>query len=240
LDAHADLLLVGDSVAMVHHGHETTIPLSLDAAILHTETVVRTTTDALVVIDMPFGSYEESPEVAFRNAARAMKESGAQAVKLEGGASMADTIAFLTQRGVPVMAHIGLLPQSVHVKGGYKTTGKSLDEWPALEADGLAVAEAGAFAVVIEGMAAELAGKITQRLAIPTIGIGASPDCDGQILVTEDLLGLTPRQPKFVRVYAEVGLAIEQAVMAYAEDVKARRFPGPDEVYAGPSKKPSA
>src|SRR5215469_3467211 len=185
----------------------------------------------MVVIDMPFGSYEESPQIAFRNAARVIQETGCGAIKLEGGARMADTICYLSQRGIPVMAHIGLTPQMIQVLGGFKTQGRTESEWPAIEADAEAVAEAGAFAVVLEGMAEPLAAKITRTITIPTIGIGASPDCDGQVLVLEDMLGLNPNPPKFVREYARLGPAIEEAVEAYARDVRERRFPGAENVY---------
>src|SRR5437868_2356246 len=226
LDPHVDLMLVGDSLGMVMHGMETTLPVPLELMILHCQAVMRGSRRALVVLDMPFGTYEESPEIAFRNAARAMKETGCTAVKLEGGARMSRTIGYLTERGIPVMAHIGLTPQMVQVTGGYRTTGRDSSEWPALEADAAAVAEAGAFAVVLEGMAEPLAAKITREIPIPTIGIGASPACDGQILVMEDMLGLNPNPPRFVREYAHLGPAIEKAVMEYAADVRSRRFPG--------------
>lgn len=232
LDNHVDLMLVGDSLGMVMHGMETTLGVSLELMILHCQAVMRGSRRALVVLDMPFGSYEESPEIAFRNAARAMKETGCTAVKLEGGTRVANTIRYLTERGVPVMAHIGLTPQMVQVMGGFRTTGRDESEWPALEADAAAVAGAGAFAVVLEGMAEPLAAKITGDIAIPTIGIGASPQCDGQILVMEDMLGLNPRPPRFVREYAHLGPAIEAAVVQYADDVRTRRFPGQENVYA--------
>ena len=169
--------------------------------------------------------------VAFRNAARVIQETGATAVKMEGGARMAETIRYLSERGIPVMAHIGLTPQAVHVMGGFRTTGRTPEEWPAIEADAKAVADAGAFAVVLEGMAEPLAARITRQIAIPTIGIGASPDCDGQVLVMEDMLGLNPNPPKFVRQYANLGPQIEAAVRAYAADVRDRRFPGVENVY---------
>jgi 3-methyl-2-oxobutanoate hydroxymethyltransferase len=216
---------------MVMHGLETTLGVTLDMMITHGKAVMRGSSKALVVVDMPFGSYEESPEIAFRNAARVIQETGCTAVKLEGGTRMADTIHYLTERGIPVMGHIGLTPQMIHVKGGFRTTGRTLEEWPALEADARAVADSGAFAVVIEGMAEPLAAKITQDIAIPTIGIGASPACDGQVLVLEDMLGLNPSPPKFVRQYAQLGPAIQAAVTAYAEDVRERRFPGVENVY---------
>ena len=231
LDEHVDLMLVGDSLGMVIHGLENTLGVTLEMMILHGQAVMRGAKRALVTVDMPFGSYEESPQVAFRNAARVMQETGCQAVKLEGGARMAETIRYLTERGVPVMGHIGLTPQSVNVTGGFKTTGRTLEEWPAILADAKAVSDAGAFAVVLEGMAEPLAAKITREIAIPTIGIGASPVCDGQVLVMEDMLGLNPNPPKFVRQYAQLGPAIEAAVEAYARDVRMRTFPGVENVY---------
>jgi 3-methyl-2-oxobutanoate hydroxymethyltransferase len=199
--------------------------------ILHAQAVMRGAKHALVVVDMPFGTYEESPEVAFRNAARVMKETGCSAVKLEGGSRMGPTIRYLTQRGIPVMAHIGLTPQMIQVLGGFKTQGRKAEEWPAIEADAVAVADAGAFAVVLEAMAEPLAAKITQMIPIPTIGIGASPACDGQILVLEDMLGLNPNPPRFVREYAHLGPEIEAAVKAYASDVRSRSFPSQENVY---------
>ncbi len=231
VDRHADLILVGDSLGMVMHGMETTVGVPLDLMIMHGKAVVRGTRRALVVVDMPFGSYEESPNMAFRNAAHIMKETGCGAVKLEGGARMGETIRFLTERGIPVMAHIGLTPQSSHVMGGFKTQGRQEETWPLHENDARAVAEAGAFSVVLEGMVEPLAARITAQCPIPTIGIGASPACDGQILVLEDMLGLSPRPPKFVKVYGQLGAMIEEAVRAYAEDVRARSFPTEDQVY---------
>jgi 3-methyl-2-oxobutanoate hydroxymethyltransferase len=231
LDPHVDLMLVGDSLGMVMHGMETTLGVTLELMILHCQAVMRGSKRALIVLDMPFGSYEESPEVAFRNASRAMKETGCTAVKLEGGQRMAETIHYLSQRGVPVMAHIGLTPQMVQVMGGFRTQGRDESEWPALEADAKAISDAGAFSVVIEGMAEPLAAKITHAIPIPTIGIGASPECDGQILVMEDMLGLNPHPPRFVREYARMGPDIEAAVTAYADDVRGRRFPGKENVY---------
>jgi 3-methyl-2-oxobutanoate hydroxymethyltransferase len=231
LDNHVDLMLVGDSLGMVMHGLESTLGVTLDMMITHGKAVMRGARHALVAVDMPFGSYEESPAVAFRNAARVIQETGATAIKLEGGTRMAETIHYLSERGIPVMSHIGLTPQSVNVKGGFRTTGRTPEEWPAIEADARAVAEAGAFAVVLEGMAEPLAAKITADIAIPTIGIGASSACDGQILVMEDMLGLNPSPPKFVREYAHLGPAIEAAVKAYAADVRSRSFPGTENVY---------
>ncbi|MGH1356792.1 MAG: 3-methyl-2-oxobutanoate hydroxymethyltransferase, partial [Thalassovita sp.] len=199
--------------------------------IMHGKAVVRGTKQALIVVDMPFGTYEESPQIAFRNAARIMQETNCGAVKLEGGARMADTIRFLVERGIPVMAHIGLTPQSTNTMGGFKTQGRDEDSWPAHEADAKAVAEAGAFAVVLEGMVEPLAARITKQIDIPTIGIGASADCDGQILVLEDMLGLNEWTPKFVKVYGNLGPAIEEAVSTYADEVKSRAFPGLDQTY---------
>ena len=231
LDEHVDMMLVGDSLGMVMHGMENTLGVTLDMMITHGKAVMRGSKRALVVVDMPFGTYEESPEIAFRNAARIIKETGCTAVKLEGGTRMDKTIRYLTERGIPVVGHIGLTPQSVQVMGGFKTQGRTEAEWPAIEADAKAVAEAGAFAIVLEGMAEPLAAKITREIAIPTIGIGASAECDGQILVMEDMLGLSPNPPKFVREYAQLGSAIEAAVKAYAADVRSRAFPGTENVY---------
>ncbi|MGR3624929.1 MAG: 3-methyl-2-oxobutanoate hydroxymethyltransferase [Limimaricola sp.] len=231
VDRYADFILVGDSLGMVMHGMESTVGVSLDLMIMHGRAVVRGTKRALIVVDMPFGSYEESPAVAFRNAAQIMKETQCGAVKLEGGARMAETIRFLTERGIPVMAHIGLTPQSSHVMGGFKTQGRDEDTWEAHLEDAKAVTEAGAFAVVLEGMVEPLAAKITKAIEIPTIGIGASAECDGQILVLEDMLGLNPWTPKFVKVYGQLGSMIEDSVKRYAEDVKSRAFPSEDEVY---------
>ncbi len=231
VDKYADFILVGDSLGMVMHGMETTVGVPLDLMIMHGRAVVRGTKQALIVVDMPFGTYEESPNRAFRNAAKIMKETGCGAVKLEGGKRMADTIRFLVERGIPVMAHTGLTPQSSHVMGGFKTQGRDEDTWSAHEDDAKAVADAGAFSVVLEGMVEPLAARITKQIEIPTIGIGASVECDGQILVLEDMLGLNPRPPKFVKVYGDLLNQIESAVASYAEDVKARTFPSDDEVY---------
>ncbi len=239
-DRYCDFLLVGDSLGMVMHGFETTIPVSLDLMIAHGRAVTRGAKRALIVVDMPFGSYEESPSIAFRNAARVMKETDCGAVKLEGGRRMAGTIRFLAERGVPVMAHIGVTPQSVHVAGGYKARGGRASEWDALREDARAVADAGAFAVVLEAIAEPLAAEITASVAIPTIGIGASPACDGQILVMEDMLGLSPRVAKFVKTFGNVGAAIEGAIAAYARDVRAREFPAPEHTYAMETAEPEA
>ncbi len=231
VEQHADFILVGDSLGMVMHGMENTLGVSMELMIVHGQAVVRGTKRALIVVDMPFGSYEESPEVAFRNAARIMKETQCGAVKLEGGQSMAETIRFLTERGIPVMGHTGLTPQSTHVMGGFKTQGRDEDTWPELIADAKAVEEAGAFASVLEGVVEPLARKITEEISIPTIGIGASAACDGQILVLEDMLGLSDWVPKFVKVYGSLGPMIEEAVKSYADEVKSRAFPGEDQVY---------
>lgn len=231
VDKYADFILVGDSLGMVMHGMDSTLGVSLDLMIMHGRAVVRGTERALVVVDMPFGTYEESPQIAFRNAARIMQETNCGAVKLEGGARMADTIRFLTERGIPVMAHIGLTPQSTHTMGGFKTQGRDEDSWPLHEADAKAVTEAGAFAIVLEGMVEPLAARITKQIPIPTIGIGASAECDGQILVLEDMLGLNEWTPKFVKVYGTLGPAIEKAVADYATDVKSRAFPSPEQTY---------
>ncbi len=240
LDHHVDFLLVGDSLGMVMHGYETTIPVPLELMIMHGQAVVRGSSRALVVVDMPFGSYEESPEIAFRNASRVMKETGCGAVKIEGGRRMGETIRFLTERGIPIMAHIGLTPQSVNVTGGFKTQGRERAQWEAIEEDARVIAESGAFAVVLEGMAELLAARITKQIPIPTIGIGASAECDGQILVLEDMLGLSPRVPKFVKEFAQIGAAIEEAVKAYADEVRTRKFPAEEHTYSMKDDTPGA
>ena len=231
VDEFADFILVGDSLGMVMHGMDTTVGVPLDLMIMHGKAVVRGTQRALIVVDMPFGTYEESPAAAFRNAARILKETQCGAVKLEGGARMAETIHFLVERGIPVMAHTGLTPQSSHVMGGFKTQGRDEETWQHHVNDAKAVAEAGAFSVVLEGMVEPLAARITKEIAIPTIGIGASKECDGQILVLEDMLGMNPWTPKFVREYCDLGGVIRDAVERYAADVRDRSFPGEDEVY---------
>ena len=225
VDAQCDVVLVGDSVGMVILGLPSTLGVTLEMMILHGRAVVRGAQKAMPVIDMPFGSYEESPAQAYRNAARLMAETGAPAVKLEGGVHMAETIAFLTKRGVPVMAHIGLTPQSVNTLGGYKVVGRD-DEAQKVMADARAVEEAGAFSVVLEKVPEGLAARITQSLTIPTIGIGAGVRCDGQVLVVDDMLGLfTDFRPKFVKRYAELGKAADEAIAAYAAEVRSRAFP---------------
>ena len=228
VDPHCDVALVGDSLGMVLHGMPSTLGVTLEMMILHGRAVVRGLTRAMPVVDMPFGSYEESPAQAYRNAARLMIETGAPAIKLEGGTHMAETIAFLTRRGVPVMAHIGLTPQSVNTFGGYKVVGRE-GEAEAVMTDARAVEAAGAFAVVLEKVPVGLAARITQSLTIPTIGIGAGAQCDGQVLVVDDMLGMfTDFRPKFVKRYAELALTAADAIAAFAADVRARRFPGPE------------
>lgn len=233
VDPHADVILVGDSLGMVVHGLPSTVGVTLEMMILHAKAVRRAASRALIVVDLPFGSYEAGPVRAFESAARVMAETGCGAVKLEGGAGMAPTIGFLTERGIPVMAHIGLLPQAINVLGGYKVQGRGPGAAARIEADAAAVSAAGAFAVVIEKVTEPLARRITQAIAIPTIGIGASSACDGQVVVIDDMLGLfTAFRPRFVRRYAELGQVAEAAIADYAADVRARRFPGPEHVYS--------
>ena len=231
VDRYCDVILVGDSLGMVMHGFETTVPVTLDMMILQGHAVMRGSQRALVVVDMPFGSYEQSKEQAFASCARVMKETLCGAVKLEGGRRMAETVAFLVERGVPVMGHVGLTPQSINTIGSFRAQGRDQDDWAPIEADAKAVAEAGAFAVVIEAVAEPLGRRITEQVAIPTIGIGASAACDGQILVLEDMLGLSPRVPKFVKRYGQLGPGIEAAISDYAKEVRSRAFPGPEHVY---------
>ena len=236
LDEHCDLLLVGDSVGMVVHGLPNTVGVTLEMMILHGQAVMRGSKRAMVVIDMPFGSYEGGKEQAYENCARVMKETGAQGVKLESGPTVAETIAYLVQRGIPVMGHVGLRPQAVLTDGAFKAKGKTDEERLRVMSEAEATADAGAFAIVIEGVAEGLARDITAAVDKPTIGIGASAACDGQILVTPDMLGLFDWTPKFVRRYADLRSEVGRAVAAYAEDVKARRFPAEVETYF--SKKP--
>lgn len=237
VDKYCDVILVGDSLGMVMHGLETTVPVTLDMMILQGHAVMRGSRQALVVVDMPFGSYEASKEQAFMSAARVMKETGCGAIKVEGGRRLAETVSFLAQRGVPVMGHIGLTPQAINTIGSFRAQGREEKDWAAIEDDAKAIADAGAFAIVIEAVAEPLARRITEQLAVPTIGIGASVACDGQVLVLEDMLGLSPRVPKFVKRYGDIGPGIEAAVAGYARDVRARAFPGPDHVYAMKKKK---
>ena len=238
VDKHCDVILVGDSLGMVMHGFETTVPVTLDMMILQGHAVMRGSKRALVVVDMPFGTYEASREQAFMNAARVLKETGCGAIKVEGGTRMAETIAFLVERGVPVMAHVGLTPQSINVIGSFRAQGREEADWARIEQDALAVAAAGAFSMVIEAVAEPLARKLTAAVKIPTIGIGASMACDGQILVMEDMLGLSPRVPKFVKRYGDLGLGIDKAIGEYAAEVRARTFPGSEHVYPMKGKKP--
>lgn len=232
VDAHCDMALVGDSLGMVLHGLPSTLGVTLDMMILHGQAVMRGLNRAMAVIDLPFGTYERSPEQAFDAAARLIRETGAPAVKLEGGIHMASTIAFLTRRGIPVMAHIGLTPQAVNTLGGYKVVGRAEEADMVME-DARAVEAAGAFAVVLEKVPVGLAARVTQSLTIPTIGIGAGAACDGQVLVVDDMLGMfTEFRPKFVRRYADLGQAAGEAIAAYAADVRARRFPGPEHGFA--------
>ena len=236
LDPHSDLLLVGDSLGMVVYGLPSTVPVTVEMMIAHGGAVVRGASQSLVIVDLPFGSYQESPAQAFRTAARIMAETGCAGVKLEGGAGMAATIAFLVERGVPVFGHVGLQPQSVHVYGGYGARGKVAGEADRIVEDAQAVAAAGAFAMVVEGVLEPLARRITDAVPVPTIGIGASAACDGQILVCDDVLGLFGDfRPKFVKHYAELAGTIDTAIGRFAADVRARRFPGPEQVYGGPA-----
>ena len=231
LDEVCDVLLVGDSVGMVLHGLPTTVGVTLEMMILHGQAVMRGAQRAMVVIDMPFGSYEAGTESAYANAVRVMKETGAQGVKVESGPAVAETVAYLVRRGVPVMGHVGLRPQSVLVEGGFRAKGRTEEERARVMAEARATADAGVFALVIEGVAEGLAREITEAVACPTIGIGASAACDGQILVTDDLLGMFDWTPKFVRRYAELRAEVGRAARAYAEDVRARRFPAEAETY---------
>lgn len=231
LDPLCDILLVGDSVGMVVHGLPNTVGVTMEMMVLHGQAVMRAARRAMVVVDMPFGSYEGSKEVAYANAARILKETGCQAVKVESGPTVPETIAYLVRRGIPVMGHVGLRPQSVLVDGSFKAKGKHESERLRVVAEAQATADAGAFCVVVEGVAEALARDITQAIEVPTIGIGASSGCDGQILVTDDMLGLFDWTPKFVRRYADLKGVISAAVAAYADDVRARRFPAPAETY---------
>lgn len=231
LDAHCDLLLVGDSLGQVIYGLPSTVPVTLEMMANHGAAVVRGSYHSVVVVDMPFGSYEASPEQAFESAAFLLKQTGAAAVKLEGGAAMAPTVAFLNQRGIPVMGHVGLTPQAVNVLGGYGARGRSDAEAEKIVSDAKALDEAGAFAVVIEGVVEPIAIAATKAVSCPTIGIGASAQCDGQVLVTEDMLGMFERVPRFVKRYEDIAGVIDRTVARYAEEVRARVFPGEDQTY---------
>ncbi|MEE8333145.1 MAG: 3-methyl-2-oxobutanoate hydroxymethyltransferase, partial [Alphaproteobacteria bacterium] len=235
LDKHIDVFIVGDSLGMVLYGMDSTLGVTLDMMIAHGAAVVRGSERGCVIVDMPFGSYQESPAQAYRNAARVMAECGCNGVKIEGGEEMAETVAFLVARGIPVMGHVGLTPQAVNQLGGYGARGKSRAEYARIIADARAVADAGAFSVVVEGVVEPLALAVTNAIAVPTIGIGASAACDGQVLVTEDMLGLfTDFTPKFVRRYADLGTQVGEAAARYADDVRARSFPGPENCFPPP------
>lgn len=231
LDAHCDMLLVGDSLAQVIYGLPSTIPVTLEMMANHAAAVVRGSYHAVVVVDMPFGSYEASPMQAFESAVFVLKQSGAAAVKLEGGEAMAETAAFLNSRGIPVMGHVGLTPQAVNVLGGYMARGRSDVEADKIVADAKALDEAGAFAVVVEGVVESIAIAATRAVSCPTIGIGASAQCDGQVLVTEDMLGMFERVPRFVKKYGNIAELIEQAAEKYACEVRSRSFPGDEQIY---------
>lgn len=239
LDAHCDMLMVGDSLGMVVYGMDSTLPVTLEMMIAHGKAVARKAQRAAVIIDMPFGSYQESPEQAFRHAARVMQETGADAVKMEGGAELAATIRFLSERGIPVMGHIGLMPQHMHQLGGFKAQGSDAASQQALQHAALAIAEAGAFAIVLEGIMEPLAAAITQQLSIPTIGIGASADCDGQVLVVDDMLGLFVRTPRFVKRYADLRSVIDAAAATYAREVRSGAFPSDAHCYGAVAQKAS-
>ncbi|KLE36101.1 3-methyl-2-oxobutanoate hydroxymethyltransferase [Aurantiacibacter luteus] len=231
LDPHCDLLLVGDSLGQVIYGLPSTIPVTLEMMANHAAAVVRGSYHSVVVVDMPFGAYEASPEAAFAAAAHLLKTSGAAAVKLEGGAAMAETVAFLVQRGIPVMGHVGLTPQAVNVLGGYAARGRDDAEADKILGDARALEQAGAFAVVVEGVVEPIAVAVTEALGCPVIGIGASARCDGQVLVTEDMLGMFERTPRFVKRYGDIAATISETAERYAAEVRERSFPGPDQLY---------
>jgi 3-methyl-2-oxobutanoate hydroxymethyltransferase len=232
LDPHCDLLLVGDSLGQVVYGLPSTVPVTLEMMAAHGAAVVRGSYHAVVIIDMPFGSYEASPEKAFESAAWLLKQTGAAGVKMEGGEAMAPTVRFLVERGIPVMGHVGLTPQAVNVLGGYGARGRTPEEAAKIVADAVAVADAGAFSIVIEGVVEPIAIEITRKIACPTIGIGASAECDGQVLVAEDMLGLFERTARFVKKFDDMAGRISAAVETYAADVRSRAFPGPEQTYA--------
>ncbi|MGB5076552.1 MAG: 3-methyl-2-oxobutanoate hydroxymethyltransferase [Sphingorhabdus sp.] len=231
LDPHCDMLLVGDSLGQVIYGLPHTVAVTMEMMAAHGAAVVRGSYHAAVIVDMPFGSYEASAEQAFVNASRLLKETGAAAVKMEGGKVLAPTVEFLTSRGIPVMAHVGLTPQAVNILGGYGVRGKSAEEAKSIVEDAVAMSDAGAFAMVIEGVLEPIAIEITNKIACPTIGIGASAQCDGQVLVTEDMLGLFERTPKFVKRFGAMQGMVEESVRQYAEQVRNRQFPGPEQLY---------
>ena len=231
LDAHCDLLLVGDSLGQVIYGLDSSVPVTLDMMIAHGAAVVRGSYHAAVLVDLPFGTYEASPEAAFATASRVLKETGCAGVKLEGGAAMAETVAFLTARGIPVMGHVGLTPQAVNVLGGYNARGRSDAEADKIVGDAQALDEAGAFAIVVEGVVEPIAVAATKAVSCPTIGIGGSVECDGQVLVTEDMLGMFERVPRFVKRYEDLATTISKAVETYAGEVRSRTFPTADQTY---------
>ncbi len=237
LDGQTDMILVGDSLGMVVYGLDTTVGVTLDMMVAHGAAVVRATKQACVIVDLPFGAYQESPQAAFRAAARVMAETGCSGIKLEGGVAMAETVRFLTVRGIPVLGHVGLMPQSVNAAGGFRVQGKTDDGARRVRSDASAIADAGAFAIVIENTVEALARSLTEELKVPTIGIGASLACDGQILVTEDIVGLGGDfTPRFAKRYAELGDGLREAVEQYAEDVRARRFPAAEHCFNPPAK----
>ena len=231
LDAHCDLLLVGDSLGQVIYGLPSSVPVTLDMMAAHGAAVMRGSWHSAVVVDLPFGAYEASPQAAFASASRLLKETGCDAIKLEGGAAMAETVAFLCQRGIPVMGHVGLTPQAVNVLGGYAARGRERAEADKIIADAVALDQAGAFAIVVEGVIEPLAIEVTRAVSCPTIGIGASAQCDGQVLVTDDMLGMFERVPRFVKRFEEVSEVVARAAQNYAAEVRARTFPGPDQTY---------
>ena len=232
IDKYVDVLLVGDSLGMVLYDYENTLPVTLNQMIEHSKSVVGASKKSCVIVDMPFGTYEESKNLAFNNAARIMKETHCDGVKLEGGQNMFETVKYLTDRSIPVMGHIGLQPQSVVIDGGYKIKGKNKFDWSKYIDDAKALEDAGAFSMVLEGMAEPLAAEITSQVSIPTIGIGASPNCDGQILVTEDMIGLTNITPKFVKEYINIGKLIEEAANSYSNEVRSKEFPAKNHTYS--------
>ncbi|MBB3975329.1 3-methyl-2-oxobutanoate hydroxymethyltransferase [Rhizobium azooxidifex] len=232
LDPHVDFMLVGDSLGMVVYGLDSTVGVTLEMMIAHGQAVMRGSDNACVVVDLPFGSYQESKEQAFQSAARVLKETGCSAVKLEGGAEMAETVDFLTQRGIPVLGHVGLMPQLINTTGGYRSLGRSDKEADKIRRDAKAIDDAGAFAIVIEGTIEPLAREITSSVKVPTIGIGASPACDGQVLVVDDALGIfTDFKPRFVKRFADLAPQISEAFAAYAEEVRARTFPAQEHTF---------
>jgi 3-methyl-2-oxobutanoate hydroxymethyltransferase len=231
LDVHCDLLLCGDSLGQVIYGLPSSLQVTVEMMIAHGAAVVRGSYHAAVVVDLPFGSYEASPETAFATAARILAETGASAVKMEGGAAMASTVEFLNNRGIPVMGHVGLTPQAVNVLGGYNARGRSDAEAAKIVSDAVALDQAGAFAIVVEGVVEPIAIEVTKAIGCPSIGIGASAQCDGQVLVTEDMLGMFERVPRFVKRYSEIAEVISAAAASYAEEVRERRFPGVEQTY---------